>query len=299
VTDSHGCTNSACVEVFTANPVTFQIPDLALCPDDFVLISCPDVIFGCELNGNPIQGPFYIGPGDYEFAIIDQSGCRSVDSFVVYAASESIFIIDTQLCSGTINIGGHVYTQSGEYEIVLDVANAEGCDSIVMLSLTITDIVFADSVYGNAANGYGAIAILNPEGGLPPYQYLWNTGATTSAIRELFNGTYSVTITDANGCTASKTYHLPSIMYPRPDTRPGPAVIHPNPFQSDIIIETGYVNNEKWQWEVYNSLGVLFRKEVTHGNRVNTTILGSPGIYSIIIRHADGQTHTQRLVKIE
>ncbi|MBN4062316.1 gliding motility-associated C-terminal domain-containing protein [Bacteroidales bacterium AH-315-I05] len=41
-----------------------------------------------------------------------------------------------------------------------------------------------------------------PSGGAQPYTYLWNTGATSSSISVIpaFTTTYSVTVTDANGC---------------------------------------------------------------------------------------------------
>ena len=37
------------------------------------------------------------------------------------------------------------------------------------------------------------------------YTYQWNTGATTATINNLVAGTYTVTATDANGCTTSTT----------------------------------------------------------------------------------------------
>ncbi|MCB0533688.1 MAG: proprotein convertase P-domain-containing protein [Lewinellaceae bacterium] len=39
-------------------------------------------------------------------------------------------------------------------------------------------------------------------GGTMPYQYLWNTGATTASLGNVVAGIYAVTVTDANGCTA-------------------------------------------------------------------------------------------------
>lgn len=39
-------------------------------------------------------------------------------------------------------------------------------------------------------------------GGVAPYAYQWNTGATTAAITGLPPGVYSVTVTDINGCLA-------------------------------------------------------------------------------------------------
>ena len=42
--------------------------------------------------------------------------------------------------------------------------------------------------------------------GATPHQYLWNTGQTTSVIPAINGvGTYSVTVTDANGCTATRS----------------------------------------------------------------------------------------------
>lgn len=45
-------------------------------------------------------------------------------------------------------------------------------------------------------------------GGTAPYTYLWNTGATTNKISQLPHGTYTVTITDAQGCSYIRTYTI-------------------------------------------------------------------------------------------
>ena len=42
-----------------------------------------------------------------------------------------------------------------------------------------------------------------PVGGVPPYTYLWSNGQTSKEATMLFAITYTVTVTDANGCTAS------------------------------------------------------------------------------------------------
>ena len=52
----------------------------------------------------------------------------------------------------------------------------------------------------NQSNGVAAIII---NSGSAPYSYLWSTGATTDTVFNLTAATYTVTVTDGNGCTKS------------------------------------------------------------------------------------------------
>ncbi len=84
------------------------------------------------------------------------------------------------------------------YDSLLTIA---GCDSVYMLDLTINpspDFSFTqdtltacdvDSILVDAGAGYNF--------------YAWSNGANTQQIYAVNNGTYSVTVTDANGCTDS------------------------------------------------------------------------------------------------
>jgi gliding motility-associated-like protein len=53
---------------------------------------------------------------------------------------------------------------------------------------------------GSSANGSITPTVT---GGSAPYSYLWNTNATTATISNLTSGTYTLTVTDAGGCTVS------------------------------------------------------------------------------------------------
>jgi gliding motility-associated-like protein/uncharacterized repeat protein (TIGR01451 family) len=48
-------------------------------------------------------------------------------------------------------------------------------------------------------------------GGVAPYTYLWNNGATTPDITSLDAGTFAISVTDANGCTISNNGVVGSI----------------------------------------------------------------------------------------
>jgi hypothetical protein len=61
--------------------------------------------------------------------------------------------------------------------------------------------VSVSSTPASGGNNNGT-ANANSSGGTPPYSYLWSNGSATANINNLATGTYTVTITDANGCNA-------------------------------------------------------------------------------------------------
>lgn len=50
----------------------------------------------------------------------------------------------------------------------------------------------------------GNLLTANTTGGRSPYRYMWSTGGTSQSITTTSAGTYSVTIVDANNCTATQ-----------------------------------------------------------------------------------------------
>ncbi|MDB0027547.1 SprB repeat-containing protein [Flavobacteriales bacterium] len=82
------------------------------------------------------------------------------------------------------------------------VKDASGCVTHDTVSFTAPDSLQTSFVVNDiSCNGLNDGAInLTVSGGFGPYTYLWSTGEITEDISNLAVGTYSVTVTDANGC---------------------------------------------------------------------------------------------------
>ena len=85
--------------------------------------------------------------------------------------------------------------------------SSQGCVS-TPVSITITQpsapLTLSTSQTNVLCFGFNTGSInLTPSGGTGPYSYLWSNSAITQDISNLLVGTYSVAVTDANGCTAN------------------------------------------------------------------------------------------------
>ena len=76
-----------------------------------------------------------------------------------------------------------------------------GESNVICVTVNPEPVATCSSTNGDCNNGNSASASVSASGGTAPYTYLWSTGATTMSISNLTAGSYSVTVTDANGCT--------------------------------------------------------------------------------------------------
>jgi len=97
----------------------------------------------------------------------------------------------------------------------VSVIDSSGC--VVTESIIINEppVLTTSIIISNiTCNGYNdGIATLIPSGGTLPYSFFWSDSSNTDSIGGLIAGTYTVTVTDSNGCIATD-----SITITQPDS---------------------------------------------------------------------------------
>ena len=196
-------------------------------------------------NGSTAQSPSNLEDGTYSVVITDAKGCTTTNSAVITEPSTIIELYSTVKnasgCGGatgsiTLTVvngtspfsyswsGSSGYTSSsknisnlnsGNYSVI--VTDNNGCSSSLAVtvghasSLSVSVTAYDKTCPVNDGSVYAVAS-----GGVEPYTYLWTGGKTTDNITGLSTGTYNVTVTDANGCTASAsgTVNSPSCAPP-------------------------------------------------------------------------------------
>ncbi|NBV67150.1 MAG: hypothetical protein EBR74_01220 [Flavobacteriia bacterium] len=92
---------------------------------------------------------------------------------------------------------------AGGYSV--NITDANGCPLTYSTSILEPASLVSVSTYANEVKCFNdSTGYVNTmvNGGVSPYTYAWSTGDNTPNIDQLGAGVYSVTVTDANGCTA-------------------------------------------------------------------------------------------------
>lgn len=106
----------------------------------------------------------------------------------------------------TICITGH-FSEEPTCELSVKLGPAPESCSIECGSLTCEVSITEDPCVDSSGD-----ATVSVDGGTAPYTYLWNTGDTSITVGTLPGGTWTVIVTDANGCTSTCEGIIPDVL---------------------------------------------------------------------------------------
>ena len=238
VTDANGCTASQSVMVEVSAPlyVTVNSNDI-LCnggtTDATVVVNGGAEPYTYNWNNYLTVPDATLHAGDYSVTVVDSYGCSATYDFIV--TEPEVFeasITSTSIqCNGandgsaTVTVMGGMapYTYNwgaisaqeptvtglgaGTYSVAITDANGCSVTQTVIIDQPPMLDVYVTPSTTTICSGSSANITATAMGGTPSYMYEWNDGSTTSAIEVTpFSTTnYSLTVTDANGCSASQS----------------------------------------------------------------------------------------------
>jgi hypothetical protein len=233
VTDANGCVNSATITVGQPTVIILTLNSTpASCnggTNGTVSVNATGGTPGYTYlwsNGATTATVSGLAAGTYSVTVTDANGCIKTGSATVSQPSAiSLTTITSNVsCNGGNNgtasvtasggTPGYTYLWSngattanvsglaaGTYTVT--VTDAGGCTQNTSVTITQPAAITVAMSFTpvNCNGGNNGTATATPSGGTPNYTFLWSNGATTSVVNNLVAGTYSVTVTDASGCT--------------------------------------------------------------------------------------------------
>ncbi len=258
-------------------------------------------------NSSTVQDPTGLIAGGYTVTVTDGVGCSKTSTVTVTQPSAVAGNITTvsnascySLCNGKVTVaalggtspysyswssGGGTTTSAtglcaGNYSVTI--TDSKGC---AVTTNTVVSEPAAFTATASVVNATSACACdgqvsITPSGGTSPFTYLWAPGGySTSSTTGLCGGSsYSATVTDNNGCTASDAVSMLPQQISATITAT-PVSCNNGNNGSSAATATGGNSPYSYSWS-------------PSGGTSSTATGLSAGNYTLTITDADGCTHT-------
>ncbi len=225
ITDSQGCTGEGSFAVQEPAPVWTTFTQEYACGDEdngsaevFANGGTPPYTYQWS-NGATTAAITILAPGMYFYTVTDSEGCESREGLVCIFRSiiEASATANAPDCSSADDGSASIIVTDGIAPITYQWSNGATTPTVSGLApgtygYTVTgafgcDVSGSITIAEANVNVVASVSALpngnlqaSGSGGATPYTYEWSNGETTAIASGYTEGTYSVTVTDANGC---------------------------------------------------------------------------------------------------
>jgi len=188
-------------------------------------------------NGETTSSISNIANGNYEVSVTDQNLCVATKTLTIQPDTCNLMVVSLNKnnvsCntdgSITANVNGGIlpYTylwsnnettnsingiSGGTYSV--EVQDSVGCihtETVEIFESANTLSLNAQATAISATNVSDGRAMVEVEGGTPPYSYSWSQGGSTALLSNLSTGSYTVTVSDAAGCSVNASVNVGNV----------------------------------------------------------------------------------------
>ena len=238
--------------------------------------------------------------GVYTVTVTDVNGCSTIEDYAVFAppALTASFTTVNATC-GNANGSLQAVVSGGTPGYTLSWSNGQSTTNINSLlagvyTVTVSDangcsVQYANTVSDDAGpqitnalvqdvlcnSGSTGGVVLTVSGGFPPLTYQWSNGQTGNNLVNVAIGTFTVTVTDANGCNITASY----------------VIAQPSFLAAPITTSPSFCGQTNGQATANSSGGVPPYSYVWSNGQVTQTITGiGAGTYTVTVTDANGCT---------
>ncbi len=287
IPNAAGCDSIITINLtVSSGPMVNLGPDITLCQGDIIQLNAGAGITYLWSSGQTTQSISVSQPGVYSVTVSAFNGCTGTDAVtvivnpvpnppitgfnIICAGSSTAFCVNGLYSCYLWSTGANTQcinvNTAGAYTVT--VCDMNGCTGTATTVLTVNPLP-SPVITGNNSICQGAFSNFNAGAGYATYQ--WSTGANTQIISVNAAGSYTVTVSDGNGCTGSATETLNVTPNPLP-TITGDSTLCPG--QSTFLdAGAGYAN---YIWST---------SATTQGITISTF-----GIYTVTVSNANACT---------
>jgi len=249
-----------------------------------------------------------LAAGNYSVTVTDSHGCNSTATVQVTtpngpSATTSVANANCAGGNGNVNVtvtGGtgtityhwsnNATTQNltgvapGTY--TLTVSDANSCSFTISATVSAPAAISLSGNTTNTSNGNNNGAVnLTATGGNGSFAYSWSNNSTNEDISNLAAGTYTVTVTDQNNCTATASFTVAGSVGIASVDMVNNFSVFPNPASTSVNVKVGLTESADMKVELIDLTGKVIITEnagkVSQFNYVMNTTAVPTGVYAI------------------